>query len=691
MALIHITELGRVNPSGTLLFEKNHGTIYDLKTMGQAAASSNSKKLYKGLLLSILLALIINLGIFSQAMAQDTVTLTVSGVWTSITGGSSDYYEGVNTQEIKWGNPTYTYKTGMRFDPTAGTLTITTGQEFCLGKITHKNYPISSGTGATGANLKVTTTITNPVIGAKNFDFGMGIDETPNPYYGQRRQTCAESYSPNCGRTLVCCEYGTADTCQNYPCPDQVTFPTNVGSQTFTVGQNTYTLMIVGFTKTCPGGNPTREFITQENMANEAYIVAKIILTSAAIHIEKSTNGVDADTGTGPTILAGCPVTWKYNVTNVGYYALSSVSVIDSPAQTPTRISGDTDNDNVLDLTETWIYTATGTATAGQYSNTATVQGRRGSGYDYVSDTDPSHYLGQTLTFSGPSSLTVCNKGSAAFSVTLTPVDTTPSIYNYQWQSSSNSGATWTDISGAISSTYSLASATHPADNGKQYRVQVALKTQPDCKKTSGTATLTVRPTITLSGPTDLTICNGGTAVFSVTPADTGTYNYKWQQLIGSTWTDIVGATNSPSYSFTPAALSDSGKKYRVLVSYKTGPACEVTSGTATLTVHGGPTVIAPGPQRICSIVPSLVLTGTAENFASLSWTIFSGPGTVTQSDTNPKEATYYTAPDTSAIYTETVVKFTATGIWPCTGSVDSFVTIRVDQKPSAYIEVIAP
>jgi hypothetical protein len=110
-----------------------------------------------------------------------------------------------------------------------------------------------------------------------------------------------------------------------------------------------------------------------------------------------------------------------------------------------------------------------------------------------------------------------------------------------------------------------------------------------------------------------------------------------------------------------------------------------------TITMHGGATAIAPGPQRICSTVPSLVLTGTAENFASLSWTKISGPGTVTQSIANPKEATYTTAPYPSAIYTETVVKFTATGISPCTGSVDSFVTIRVDQVPVASVEVVEP
>jgi uncharacterized repeat protein (TIGR01451 family) len=58
-------------------------------------------------------------------------------------------------------------------------------------------------------------------------------------------------------------------------------------------------------------------------------------------------------------------------------------------------VSGDTNGDTELDPGETWIYTATGTATAGQYENTATA-----SGLDAlerpVSDTDPSHYFGTT-------------------------------------------------------------------------------------------------------------------------------------------------------------------------------------------------------------------------------------------------------------------------------------------------------
>jgi hypothetical protein len=110
------------------------------------------------------------------------------------------------------------------------------------------------------------------------------------------------------------------------------------------------------------------------------------------IAINKLTNGFD-----GKTILEGSAITWTYAVTNTGNVALSNVAVSDDKLGTITSFSGDTDNDSLLDLNETWTYTKTGTAVAGNYSNIGTVTGKFTDGLDKtetVTDDDPSSYFG---------------------------------------------------------------------------------------------------------------------------------------------------------------------------------------------------------------------------------------------------------------------------------------------------------
>jgi len=92
--------------------------------------------------------------------------------------------------------------------------------------------------------------------------------------------------------------------------------------------------------------------------------------SSPAINIDKVTNGSD-----GLYIHTGDPVTWTYTVTNTGNVPLSNVKVTDSKGVTPVYQSGDTNGDGKLDLTETWIYEASGTAIAGQYNNTGFTEG----------------------------------------------------------------------------------------------------------------------------------------------------------------------------------------------------------------------------------------------------------------------------------------------------------------------------
>ena len=111
------------------------------------------------------------------------------------------------------------------------------------------------------------------------------------------------------------------------------------------------------------------------------------------VHIEKATNGEDADVPTGPEITEDNPVVWTYVVTNTGNIPLYNVTVTDDQGVTPTFVGGDANGDGLLNVTETWTYRATGTAEIGQYANVGKVTGKDRFGRR-VTDEDPSHYIG---------------------------------------------------------------------------------------------------------------------------------------------------------------------------------------------------------------------------------------------------------------------------------------------------------
>ncbi len=101
-----------------------------------------------------------------------------------------------------------------------------------------------------------------------------------------------------------------------------------------------------------------------------------------SIDIEKDTNGVDADTPSGPNVPVGDPVTWTYVVTNDGSTALTDATVTDDQGVT---VDCDVDGDGVLDGTNVIpimvpnaevTCEGTGISTGGQYTNNATVSGQ---------------------------------------------------------------------------------------------------------------------------------------------------------------------------------------------------------------------------------------------------------------------------------------------------------------------------
>lgn len=115
----------------------------------------------------------------------------------------------------------------------------------------------------------------------------------------------------------------------------------------------------------------------------------------SAIDVQKSTNGFDADDAPGPSVAVGGAVTWTYVVTNAGNLSIPQFTVTDSdPTVSITCPAPDPDAD-ALPVGGSVTCTAAGTAVAGQYANTATVQALDALEQP-LSDTDPSHYLGVT-------------------------------------------------------------------------------------------------------------------------------------------------------------------------------------------------------------------------------------------------------------------------------------------------------
>lgn len=146
-----------------------------------------------------------------------------------------------------------------------------------------------------------------------------------------------------------------------------------------------------------------------------------------SLNIIKATNGVDANAAPGVLLRAGAPVTWTYTVSNNGTISMTSLTVTDSrPGVTPTLAAGDGGVAGVFEIGESRLYTATGIAIAGQYSNTATAVGVSAAG-EAVTDTDVSHYFGivATVDIEKAASATLVRSG-------------TPVTYSYAVSSTGN-------------------------------------------------------------------------------------------------------------------------------------------------------------------------------------------------------------------------------------------------------------
>jgi gliding motility-associated-like protein len=273
---------------------------------------------------------------------------------------------------------------------------------------------------------------------------------------------------------------------------------------------------------------------------------------------------------------------------------------------------------------------------------------------------------------------TVCG-GTAPATITATgTLAGGNGLYTYQWQQSTDGGATWNNIGGATAATLNPSAVT----GATQYRRIVA---DGLCSSTSNVVTITVQGSMTsFDIGASQVICDGTTPALlnGQTPVGgSGVFVYEWESSPdGTAWTTIAGATGE---DYQPAAITTT-TYYRRKV---TSGACAATSSVVTITVNPSPNGSITGSTTICSYDAAAVsftaTAGTAPFTISITVNGPAGTNTITQAVATNGPVTIPVIPVNSAAgsYTVSLTNITDnTGCFRNTGL--SVLTITVNPKP---------
>jgi hypothetical protein len=231
---------------------------------------------------------------------------------------------------------------------------------------------------------------------------------------------------------------------------------------------------------------------------------------------------------------------------------------------------------------------------------------------------------------SQPVNATACVTTNASFSVTAGG-----SGLSYNWQVSTDGGASWGSLAPAVTTATLTLSGVTSAMNNNQYRCVVSIVCNPvGVNSTPATLTVNNAPSIA-SQPSNTVACEGAAVSFCVTAAGLNP-TYQWQvSSTGCTgvWTNVTGATSS-CLAITAVTAAMNNNNYRCLVSGTCTPA--VSSNCGTLTVNTAANITAqPINTTSCSgsnatFTVAAGGTGLTYNWqvstnGGVSWTTVSG------------------------------------------------------------------
>ncbi|WP_281322054.1 DUF7507 domain-containing protein [Flavobacterium aestivum] len=376
------------------------------------------------------------------------------------------------------------------------------------------------------------------------------------------------------------------------------------------------------------------------------------ICTNAGIRLVK-TNDIEVGPNGCSTLAVGDVVTYTFTVTNSGIVSLHNITVTDlHPGLSAIALqSGDSNNNNILEVTETWIYKATYTVTQadidnGSITNQASVSGTA------PNDTVVSDQSGDSPAGDNPNVITFCITPG----LTVTKTTTTASfsavgdVINYTINVKNTGNTTLHQITvkdpltgldtvietlapgASLDYTQSYTVTQEDLDKGSVINVAKADGLTPTNTPVSATDDETVNES---AHPIDAVDDNAGTivGVNQITPNVINVFTNDTLNAAAVNPADVILTTVTPN----PFLQLNPDGSIDVLADAPVGPQtlvyqiCEKLNNTncdsATVTVNiEAPSMTISGEGICINDVPYFSYTATANNFTpvnglTLTWT----------------------------------------------------------------------
>jgi hypothetical protein len=247
--------------------------------------------------------------------------------------------------------------------------------------------------------------------------------------------------------------------------------------------------------------------------------------------------------------------------------------------------------------------------------------------------------VGSTLVINNqPAAATVCQSFNTSFTVAVSGTVT------YQWQVSTDGGATYTDItntgiySNATTATLNLSGVPASANNNL-YRCAIS-GSCPTINSNSALLTVNTLPLITTEPAASAVICASQNTSFTVAATGTGV-TYQWQLSTngGTTFTNLANGgvystVSTPTLTITGATAAMNTYKYRCIVN-GTCPTYD-SSNIATLTVYTPVAVSAnPTGTTVCENSNASFSITAAGSSPAYQWQVSTNGGVTFTNITN--------------------------------------------------------